>query len=172
MKLYEIAADYRRLQDQLDSAGTPEEMRQTLIDTLESVSGDFEDKAENIAALIAEYKATIEACRAEITRLTGTATRAENAIESLKRYLMMEMKYTGQSKVKAGTWTVTIAKNGGKAPIVWKIDLGELDLESLPEKYVKRTAAINSATVRETLEAGGFLSFAELGERGESLRIK
>lgn len=172
MRLYDIAADYRRLQDMLDAADTPEEMRQTLIDTLESLSGDFEDKVENMAALIAEYKATIEGCAAEIQRLTAKKLRAENAIDSIKKYIMAEMQFAGIQKVKAGTWQISIAKNGGKAPIVWKIEPEDLDLETLPEKYVKRTETINTATVRETLEAGGFLSFAELGERGESLRIK
>ena len=172
MRLYDIAADFRRLSDMLEDESTPEEMRQTIIDTLESLDGDFEDKAEGIAALIAEYTATVEGCRAEIARLTGKAARAENAINSLKRYLKMEMDFTGKRKINAGTWTISIAKNGGKAPIVWKTEPDELDLGSLPEKYVKRTESINTAAVRETLEAGGFLSFAELGERGESVRIK
>lgn len=172
LKLYEIANEYRRLADQLEAADTPDEMTQTIRDTMESLSFDFEDKAEAMAALVAEYEATIEGCWAEIRRLTGKAARAENAIDSIKKYLFAEMQYTGLRKVKAGTWNISIAKNGGKAPIVWKTEPDELDLGSLPEKYVKRTETINASAVRETLEAGGFLSFAELGERGESLRIK
>lgn len=100
MRLYEIAEAYRALSDQLEAAHTPDEMKQTLADTLESIEGDFEDKAENMAALIAEYTAAI------------------------------------------------------------------------PEKYVRRSAQLNTAAILETLEDGGFLSFAELGERGDSLRIK
>lgn len=169
MRLYDIAADYRRLQDMLDSAETPEEMRQTLIDTLESVSGDFEEKAENMAALIAEYKATFEGCKAEIARLTGKAARAENAIESIKRYLKAEMEFTGQRKLQAGTWQISIAKNGGKAPIVWDDDI---EPEELPERFRSISYKIDTAAVRDALEAGEALDFARLGERGESLRIK
>lgn len=169
MRLYDIAADYRRLQDLLDSAETPAEMRQTLIDTLESLSGDFEDKVENMAALIAEYKATIEGCRAEIARLTGKAARAENAIDSIKKYIMAEMQFAGIQKVKAGTWQVSIAKNGGKAPIVWDDDI---EPEDLPEKFRSISYKIDTAAVRDALEAGEALDFAKLGERGESLRIK
>lgn len=172
MRLYDIAADFRRLSDLLEDESTPEEMRQTIMDTLESLDGDFEDKAEGIAALIAENRATITAIESEIDRLTAKADRLENQNDSLKRYLKMEMDFTGKRKLNAGIWKITIAKNGGKAPIVWKTEPDELDLGSLPEKYVKRTESINTAAVRETLEAGGFLSFAELGERGESLRIK
>lgn len=169
MRLYDIAADYRRLQDMLDAADTPEEMRQTLIDTLESLSGDFEDKVENMAALIAEYKATIEGCRTEIARLTGKAARAENAIDSIKKYIMAEMQFAGIKKVNAGTWNITIAKNGGKAPIVWDDDI---EPEDLPEKYRSISYKIDTAAVRDALEAGEALDFAKLGERGESLRIK
>lgn len=169
MRLYDIAADYRRLQDMLDAADTPEEMRQTLIDTLESLSGDFEDKVENMAALIAEYKATIEGCKAEIVRLSGKAGRAENAIDSIKKYIMAEMQFAGIQKVKAGTWQISIAKNGGKAPIVWDDDI---EPEDLPEKYRSISYKIDTAAVRDALEAGEALDFAKLGERGESLRIK
>lgn len=172
MRLYDIAADFRRLSDLLEDESTPEEMRQTIIDTLESLDGDFEDKAEGIAALIAENNATIGAIEDEIDRLRAKAGRLERQNDSLKRYLKAEMDFTGKRKLNAGIWKITIAKNGGKAPIVWKTEPDELDLGSLPEKYVKRTESINTAAVRETLEAGGFLSFAELGERGESLRIK
>ena len=172
LKLYEIANEYRRLADQLEAADTPEEMRQTIIDTLESLDGDFEDKAEGIVALIAENNATIGAIEDEIDRLRAKVYRFYNQNDSLKRYLKAEMDFTGKRKLKAGIWNITIAKNGGKAPIVWKTEPDELDLGSLPEKYVNRTETINTAAVRETLEAGFFLSFAELGERGESLRIK
>lgn len=169
MRLYDIAADYRRLQDMLDAADTPEEMRQTLIDTLESLSGDFEDKVENMAALIAEYKATIEGCAAEIQRLTAKKLRAENAIDSIKKYIMAEMQFAGIQKVKAGTWQISIAKNGGKAPIVWDDDI---EPEDLPEKFRSISYKIDTAAVRDALEAGETLDFAKLGERGESLRIK
>lgn len=57
MRLYEIADAYRSRQEQLDAAETPEEMRQTIIDTLESVQGDFEEKAEAMAEHIHERSA-------------------------------------------------------------------------------------------------------------------
>lgn len=172
MRLYEISAAYRYLQDQLDSAETQDEMRQVLADTLESLEGDFADKAEGMAALIAENKAMIAGLKAESQRMQAKISRLENQNDSISKYLMAEMQYTNLRKVQAGTWQISIAKNGGKLPIVWKIDPEDLDLDALPDKYVKRTESINTASVRETLEAGGFLSFAELGERGESLRIK
>lgn len=170
--LHEMTADYRMLQDQLDSAETPEEMRQTLMDTMESIGGEIEDKAENMAAMVSDNKAMIMACKTEIQRLTDKVKRLDNQNDSIMSYMMMEMRFAGIRKIKAGTWQISIAKNGGKAPLVWKVEPDELDLKAIPDKYVKRTEEINTAAVRETLEAGEFLSFAELGERGESLRIK
>lgn len=169
MRLYDIAADYRRLQDMLDAADTPEEMRQTLIDTLESLSGDFEEKAENMASLVAEYEAMAEACRAEALRLTFKAKRAERAIESIKRYLKAEMEFTGQRKLQAGTWQISIAKNGGKIPIIYDETIPP---EKLPEAFTLTSVQIDKDAVRNALEAGEALDFAKLGERGESLRIK
>lgn len=169
MRLYDIASAYRSLQDQLDAAETPEEMKETLRDTLESLSGDFEEKAENMAALIAENTATVEGCKAEIERLSRKAARLQAQNDSIKKYLMTEMQYTGQKKVKAGTWQISIARNGGKAPILWS---EQIDLRQVPEEFIKTTQSIDANAVRAALEAGTALSFAELGERGESLRIK
>ena len=168
LKLYEIANEYRRLADSLDASDTSEEMTQTIRDTMESLAFDFEDKAEAMAALVAEYEATIEGCKAEIRRLTGKAARADNAIDSIKKYLFSEMQYTGLRKVKAGTWNISISRNGGKAPVVYK----EFTISELPERFQKTTVTLDTAAVRDALEAGEALDFAELGERGESLRIK
>lgn len=169
MRLYDIASDYKRLQDMLDSAETPEEMRQTLQDTLESVAGDFEDKAANIAALIADIRATISGCEDEIARLTEKKARLSSQVDSLKKYLFSEMQFTGLRKVQAGTWQISIAKNGGKAPIVWA---DGIRVDDLPAEFVKVEKSLDTQAVRQALEKGETLGFAEFGERGESLRIK
>lgn len=169
MRLYDIAADYRKLQDMLDSAETPEEMRKTLQDTLESVTGDFEDKAANIAALIADIRATISGCEDEIARLTEKKARLSSQVDSLKKYLFSEMQFTGLRKVQAGTWQISISKNGGKAPIVWA---DGIRVEDLPAEFVKVEKSLDTQAVRQALEHGETLDFAQFGERGESLRIK
>lgn len=170
MRLYEIAQVYKALQEQLDSVETPDEMRQVLIDTMESLGMDFEDKAENMAALIAENNAMVDACEKEISRLSDKVTRLKAQNTSIKNYLKMEMQIIGKRKVTAGIWQISIAKNGGKIPIEW--NTLNLDISSLPERFIKREENLNIVAVREALEAGEELSFAKLGERGESLRIK
>ena len=171
LELYKIANEYRRLADQLEAADTPEEMIQTIRDTMESLSFDFEDKAEAMAALIAEGKATIDACDKEIERLHRKIERTWAQIDSIKTYLQNEMEYSGIRKLKAGTWNISIAKNGGKAPIVWTEDPSEL-VGKIPELYVKTVRTVDTGFVRKALEEGATLDFAALGERGESLRIK
>lgn len=167
--LHEMTADYRMLQDQLDSAETPEEMRQTLMDTMESIGGEIEDKAENMAAMVSDNKAMIMACKAEIQRLTDKVKRLDNQTDSIMSYMMMEMRFAGIRKIKAGTWQISIAKNGGKAPIEWSENI---NTDDLPSYYTKVTKEIDTTAVRNALEAGVELDFARLGERGESLRIK
>jgi len=48
----------------------------------------------------------------------------------------------------------------------------DLDPKTLPERFQKITVEANSPAIREALESGEKLEFAELGERGTSLRIK
>ena len=47
-----------------------------------------------------------------------------------------------------------------------------LDCETIPEAYQKVTKSPNKQAIREALEKGEKLSFARLGNREKSLRIK
>lgn len=169
MKMYEISDALRSLAEQLENAETSKDMREAIRDTMESLDMDFEEKSENIAAWIADNNAMIAGCKAEIKRLQDKVNRFENQNDSLKAYQMFCMKLSGKTKVQAGTWQISIAKNGGKIPIEWSENI---NTDELPSYYTKVTKEIDTTAVRNALEAGVELDFARLGERGESLRIK
>ena len=137
---------------------------QMILDTLESIEGEIEDKADGYAKIIKELEALRDARKVEAKRLTESATIFDNRIKGLKRNLFNAMKQTGKTKFATDLFTFNIAKNGGKQALTIDGDV--------PEEYTKTIIENDTDKIRQALENGEKLPFAHLEPRGESLRIK
>lgn len=107
-KLYELANNYRVLEDMI--AADPENM-EVIKDTLEAIEGSMEEKAENIIRMMKNIKADQEAYKGEADRLAGKAKTAENQFNYWKKYLEDMMILAGLEKLKAGIHTLRIQDN-------------------------------------------------------------
>ena len=137
--------------------------------TLEGVEGEIEIKLDSYGVIIIELQADIEKIDQEIKRLTSKKKTIANSINYLKNMVMQTMGTLNTRKVKGDKFTWTIAKNGGKAPLIIDEDMPAI---SLPEEYQLWDVKPNKDVIRQDLEAGKELPYARLGERGESLRLK
>ncbi|MBO5030446.1 MAG: siphovirus Gp157 family protein [Lachnospiraceae bacterium] len=159
--LYEIKGAYLQLMQMMDDADGD----MTVIeDTLEAIEGELEEKAENYAKIIKEYTAEAEKFKAEKERLEHMQIAAQNKADYLKNKLYITMKEVGKTKFKTDLFSFGIQKNGGTAPLIMKEGI------EVPMSYTK--AEPDMAKIREALNRGEKLDFAELGERGEHLRIR
>jgi len=140
---------------------------QTLADTMESLDADIELKAEGYAKIIANFDGDILLAKSEINRLSTFKQIAENNIIRLKNNLMESMIAQGKQKIKAGTFTVTIAKNAPSVNVI--------DEDTIPKKYFNIPLPILSKkdllADLKALKEGEAIPGAEL-KQGESLRIK
>ena len=159
--LYQLTNDYETVLNMLYDEDADEEM---ILDTLESIEGEIEDKADNYAKIIKELEAKQNARKEEAKRLTESAKVFENRVKALKSNLFNSMKATGKTKFATDLFSFNIAKNGGKQTLT--ID-GEV-----PEEYTKTITENDTDKIRRALEKGEKLTFAHLEPRGESLRIK
>lgn len=159
--LYQLTSNYQHVFEMLSQDDVDEQM---IEDTLESIEGEIEEKADNYAKIILELEAKANARKAEAKRLTESAKIYENRIKRLKANLFDSMKNVGKPKFSTNLFSFSIVQNGGKAPL--KID-GEV-----PEEYKKTILEDDTDKIREFLESGNELPFAHLEARGESLRIK
>ena len=159
--LYELTNNYETVLNMLYDENIDEQM---ILDTLESIDGEIEDKADGYAKIIKELEAKRDARKAEAKRLTDSASVFDNRIKGLKLNLFNAMKQTGKTKFATELFTFNIAKNGGKQALT--ID-GEV-----PEEYTKTIIENDTDKIRADLESGKELSFAHLEPRGESLRIR
>ncbi len=159
--LYQLTNDYETVLNMLYDEDADEQM---ILDTLESIEGEIEDKANNYAKIIKELEAKQNARKEEAKRLTESAKVFENRVKALKSNLFNSMKATGKTKFATDLFSFNIAKNGGKQTLT--ID-GEV-----PEEYTKTITENDTDKIRQALEKGEKLTFAHFEPRGESLRIK
>lgn len=84
MKLYELIDELKELTEMTDSEDIPEDV---IRDTLEGLTGEINEKAEQIALTIKQLSAEAAAIKAEEKRLAERRQTKENAAESIKNYL-------------------------------------------------------------------------------------
>ena len=159
--IYQLANNYETVLNMLYNEEIDEQM---IFDTLESIEGEIEDKADNYAKIIKELEAKQKARKEEAKRLTDSAKVFENRVKALKNNLFNAMKETGKTKFATNLFSFNIAKNGGKQALTIDGDV--------PEEYTKTIIENDTDKIRQALENGENLPFAHLEPRGESLRIK
>lgn len=159
--LYQLTNDYENVLNMLYDEDMDEQM---ILDTLEGIEGEIEDKADGYAKIIKELLGDAEKIKAEKARLEARQKSLENKAKMLKSNLQNTMQQLGKTKFKTELFSFNIQKNGGVQAIT--ID-GEV-----PEEYTKTIIENDTDKIRADLEAGKELPFAHLEPRGESLRIR
>ena len=159
--LYQLTNDYENVLNMLYDEDIDEQM---ILDTLEGIEGEIENKADGYAKIIKELEAKRDARKAEVKRLTENAKVFENRVNVLKQNLFNTMKQTGKTKFATNLFSFNIVKNGGKQALT--ID------GNVPEEYTKTIIENDTDKIRQALENGENLPFAHLEPRGESLRIR
>ena len=166
--VYELTGTLMLVQQLLTDG---EEEEEVIRDTLEAVQGEYDYKIEGCCKVIKNIEADINAYKAEAKRLTDRAKSLEKNIERLKATIFNSMKATNTTNIKGQLFKISIAKNGGKLPVVY--DKSNKDITALlPDQLVNIVETPNLEAIRELLEAGKVVEGFSLGERGESLRIK
>ncbi len=99
--IYEITGDVLRLYDMIDELDTPdEEYEDMLLDSLESVLGEFEAKADSYGKLIKNVESDIEGLKKEKARLEMKIKRSENLIKKLKERILYCMDVAKIPEIK------------------------------------------------------------------------
>ena len=157
MNLYELSVAFQEVQNMdLD----PEVMK----DTLDSIGGTFENKAENMAKLVRNLEADVTAYKEEEERLKTKRQAAENKLKWLKTYLEDCMKLTGKTKFKSGMFNFSIQKNPASVNIT--------DEKAIPEEFlIQQPSKVDKTSLKEILKRGIEVPGAEL-KQTEGLRIR
>ncbi|MGH8651362.1 MAG: siphovirus Gp157 family protein [Gammaproteobacteria bacterium] len=146
LRLYEIAATYLHA---LEALAEMEDLPQEAIaDTLEGLSGTFEDKAVNVGA----YIRTLEAEASSIEDARKNMERRQQGLKRhagrLRDYLKQQMERTGLTKVKNHYLLLRVQANPPGVAIE--------DERQIPERYkhTEITVKLSRNEIARALKAG------------------
>lgn len=164
MRLYELAEQWDDVYNMMEDGETDE---QVIFDTLESIEGEIEDKADNYAKMIRNLQASVDVLKAEEERLYQRRKSTENHIQRLKDNLQANLEFIGKTKFKTDLFSFSVAKNGGKQPLSITDNLDEI-----PGKYlIPQPPKVNNDAVRELLKEKT-VDWARLEPYGRHLNIR
>jgi seryl-tRNA synthetase len=157
MRLYEIKEEFLRLAEMdLDE--------QTLADTLESLQGELDEKADNIACLIKQLEAEAEAIKNESKNLADRAIAKQNKADKLNEYLFTTFKTLNINKIETARNVIQVKKN----PISVVLEEGFNNPCYMSTKIVTTP---DKSLIKEYLQQGNELKGAKL-EQKERLVLK
>lgn len=108
MKLYELTSDFLNFMEAVDNDEIPEE---AIADTLESITMDIEEKADNVACLLKSLDAEIAAIKAEATRLIERGRAKEKTYDRIKEYLAENLQRVGIDKMETARNKIIFRKS-------------------------------------------------------------
>ena len=158
MTLYEMTSQANALYELLQNEEIDE---QVFLDTLEAIG--VEEKIEGYCQVIKELQGDFDKYKAEADRLTARMKTAKNGIDRMKDSLLTFLRVSGQSKVKAGTFAVSIGTS--KATNI-------LDETLIPAEFkTPQPDKIDKTAIKKAIESGVDVAGAEI-IINESVRIR
>lgn len=159
--IFELQKEYVQLLTMLEEGEIDE---QVLLDTIEGIEGEIEEKANNYARVRLSLLGDINTLKTEEKRLNEKRKALESNVDKLEKTLFNTMKLTNKEVIKTPYFTFRIAKNP-KSLVIDRADL-------IPSEYlIEQAPAVDTKALKEALKNGMEFDFAHL-EQGESLRIK
>lgn len=160
--LYEISAE---MQELIDWMNDPETDQEAIMDTLEGLQYELEQKAEGYCKVIRQFEADADMYKNEAARFSQKQFVAENNAKRLKEALKKAMVETGhEGGLNAGLFKLKIAGNGGKKPL--KIT------GIVPDEFIKMMPQADNDAIRAYLDEHPECVWAHYEERGTHLSIK
>ena len=127
MPLYRLADEYLAIAKALADQELPDEV---INDTLEGASGDLENKAWNIAALILQFEGEASVIKDAEQRMSTRRKTIERRINWLREYLLLQQIRTGINEVSSPEFVVKVRDNPPKVILD--------DEDAIPRAYPHR----------------------------------
>ena len=167
MKLYELADSFAELFEQLEDVnsldGDVEEFKQALLDTIEGIEAEFDEKAENIGAYIKALTAEAAALKAEEAALAKRRKSKETQIKWLKQYLLTSMQAIGRTKIDRPMAVLSVRSNPEAVRIEEENAFVTLCMKAGHDEYLRyRPPEIDRTAVKRALQSGEKIEGASL----------
>jgi hypothetical protein len=146
-QLYLLAQEYRAAAEKLADLDLDAE---TITDTLDSLSGDFESKAIGTSMVLRNIESTAEQIKQAETEMAARRKALEKRAESIKRYLLGAMQTTGISKIECPHFRISVRDNPPAVDV--------FDAEQVPAEFMVSPPAPppapDKAAIKAAIKAG------------------
>lgn len=157
--LYDLTGEMLLLYQMMED---PDADDDAILDTMESVNYEIEDKADGYAKIIKMLNAEAEAIKKEEKRLEARRKSLENRSDKLKKALEESMIVLKMPKIKTLLFSFSIQKNPPSVNIIGKI----------PERFlIPQEPKVDTRGIIDYCKEHGNTEYAELTQ-SESLRIR
>ena len=167
--IYELTDEFLKFSELAESGELTEEQNAMMTEALENLKEDIEYKLEGYCKVRANFKADIEAIKAEKERLNNKQKALENRVKQMEEAMKMAIlavKPT-EPKIKTPLFSVSVQNN----PETVVLDVEGTDL--IPEAYLKfKEPEVDKTKIKDDLKAGKDLSAIAHLERTQSVRIR
>ena len=162
MPLYQLADEFIAIAKALTDQEMPEEV---IADTLEGASGELEQKAWNIAALILQLDAETTMIKEAEQRMSARRKSLEKRVDWLREYLLLNLLRTGIAEISSPEFVVRVRDNPPRVVLD--------DEEAIPKAFKQKETiiSIRKDEIRRALLAGESVKGAHL-ERDKRLAIR
>jgi hypothetical protein len=158
LSLFVIAGEYRQQLDQLEQTGLDE---QTFQDTLESISGDIEEKSINVAMFIRNLEASAAAIETQIEAMEERSKAIRKKADHIKEYLRANMEHAKLQKIESPFFVLSIRKN----PASLVLD----DEKLVPPSFLKTPEPpppmLDKTAIKDALKNGQVVPGAHLEQK-------
>lgn len=162
--LYQLSEQYLADLEKLNDLDLDE---QTIADTLESLGGELQEKATNVAAFIRNTEALADQIKQAEEAMASRRKALERRAESIRTYLQHNMQRCGITKIESPWFQISIRKNPPSV-VVDDPALIPADLMRQPEPP---PPAPDKKAIKEALTNGFAVPGARL-ETTERVQIK
>ena len=157
--LYELTGQMEYLKGLLEDSEVED---QVVLETMESIEFEIEEKAEGYGKIIRMLQAEVDAIDGEVERLSARKKALTNNVNRLKSSLFESMKVLDMRKIKTPLFSFHIQKNPATVDIVGKV----------PKKYlIPQEPKVDKKAIIEYVKEYGDTKYAKMVQ-SESLRIR
>ena len=145
--LYELALNFRESAERLADLDLPPEV---VADTLDSLSGDLETKAQNVALFARNLEATAAAIKDAEAGMAKRRKAIESRVAHLKDYMLAGMMVAGIKKIEGPYLRIGIRDNPEAVEV--------FDATQVPAEFMRQPepppAAPDKAAIKAAIKAG------------------
>jgi len=164
VSLYQLAAEYRHDLEKLADLDLPPE---TVADTLESLGGELQVKAQNVVAFMRNLESTASAIKEAEIQMAARRRAIENRAASLRAYILDAMQHNNIQKIECPHFAISIAKNPPSVDIFDEAQIPAIYLDIPPPPEPKP----DKKRIAQAIKAGKDIPGARLTQ-GVRLNIK